>query len=306
MGVTCQKHWHKVKLSLGILPVCIATTKILPPPKFKISVRPRTMYISAMLTRSNHNSDLIEIAFTEVYVLSAKILTLWLPLMYLGGPNESIQTVSNYNLHLIKGIGGGLLYELTCNNSLLPFAHPILFAQWLVSNFSQLVDNSFCLVPIDVGHWCLFSHCITSKSGTSIVVLKITSGIHNFVSAKHLFICFTKQLMISNLNFSSRLCSWESLTFLLLFWANEFIPFLDFFPSFKPLCPDSSPPNLMHDPSYNFGEWVKVSALMFLCIIVTQTRLESYTLLWWMWYIGSIWNWDIVLLLYVVVSIVNV
>ena len=76
MGVMHQKCQHKAKLSLGILPICVATTMILPPKKFKISVRTRTMYISAMLTRSNHNSDLIEIAFTEVYVLSAKILTL--------------------------------------------------------------------------------------------------------------------------------------------------------------------------------------------------------------------------------------
>ena len=80
------------------------------------------------------------------------------------------------------------------------------------------------------------------------------------------------------------------------------------------LSPESPPPwsntptmtYHMRNPSYNLGEWVKVSALMFLCIIVTQTRLESYTLSWWMQHVGSIWDWDIVLLLYVVVSIVNV
>ena len=38
-------------------------------------VRTRTMYISATLTGSNHNLDLIEIALMEVYVLTAKILT---------------------------------------------------------------------------------------------------------------------------------------------------------------------------------------------------------------------------------------
>ena len=60
------------------------------------------------------------------------------------------------------------------------------------------------------------------------------------------------------------------------------------------------------DPSFKLvGECVKASALIIFCIVGTQTRPVSYTLSWWIWCIRSVWDWNTVLPLYLVVWIVN-
>ena len=99
--------------------------------------------------------------------------------------------------------------------------------------------------------------------GCPIVVLKIASGIHDFLSKVSLF--YSKTVTeSSNLNFSGvdpvdRIFTNIS-PYVPLISANKMLPFFHSFPSEKPLCPGVLC-QIMRDPSFEIvGECMKAAA----------------------------------------------